>query len=165
MRSFVIGCAFAAAAVALPNAQRPAPVEIPKGSNTLYGRVVEAGTDAPVAGAAVTLTGFFDPGGKPVAVLPRNAEPIVTPSASAPRTVITNGEGYYFFRDLPAGRYAVATRGIGFIDDAYPMRVVEVPDSDKPTAANMRLRRHAAISGRVVDEHGEPVVGIPMMAF
>ena len=155
----------AAATTALLHAQRPAPVEIPKGTNVLYGRVLESGTDAPVGGAAVTLTGFFDRSGKPAATLPRSANPIVSPEASAPRTVVTNGDGYYFFRGLPAGRYAIATIGLGYVDSGYRLRIVEIADSDKPTTANMRLRKYAAITGRVVDEQGEPVVGIPMMAL
>ena len=39
----------AATTAALVHAQRPAPIEIPKGTNVLYGRILEAATDAPVA--------------------------------------------------------------------------------------------------------------------
>ena len=113
----------------------------------------------------MTLTGFFDPGGKPVATLPRNANPQVTPSASAPRTMITNGEGYFFFRDLPAGRYALAALAFGYVESGYRLRVVDVAESDKPTAANLRIQKFAAVTGRVVDEQGEPVVGIQMTAL
>jgi hypothetical protein len=157
--------AVATGTVALLRAQRPAPVEIPKGTNVLFGRVLESGTDAPVSGAAVTLTGFFDRSGRPVATLPRSANPIVSPEASAPRTVVTNGEGYYFLRELPAGRYAIGTVAVGYVDSGYRLRVVEVPDSDKPTVANFRIQKHAAIAGRVVDEQGEPVVGIQVTAL
>ncbi|HEX5214045.1 MAG TPA: carboxypeptidase-like regulatory domain-containing protein [Vicinamibacterales bacterium] len=131
----------------------------------MFGRVLESGSDAPVSGAAVTLTGFFDPDGKPVAALPRSANPIVSSEASAPRTVVTNGEGYYVFRALPAGRYAIAVLGLGYVDSGYRLRVVEVAESGKPTASNLRIQKFAAITGRVVDEQGEPVVGIQITAL
>ena len=54
----------AALSSTLVQAQGPAP-PMPAGTNVLVGRVVEVGTDAPVGGAIVTLTGHFDAAGKP----------------------------------------------------------------------------------------------------
>src|SRR5205807_2592208 len=62
------------------------------------GQVIEAGTDAPVAGATVfVMFGGEAPG----------------PSAPAP-TMVTDGDGRFAFDALPAGRYIIAAHKTGF---------------------------------------------------
>ena len=149
----------AALSVSLLHAQRPERPAIARGTNVLFGQVLDAGTDAPVAGAVVTLIGFIAPAGQADAVLPRSAE---APGASAPRLVMTNGDGYFFFRELPAGRYAVSAQAFGYVNQTYPLRLVELIDSDRPATVSLRIAKHAAIAGRVLDERGEPVAGAPV---
>jgi hypothetical protein len=148
--------------VASLHAQRPVGPEIPKGTNVLFGRVIDAGTDAPVGDAIVTLNGFFDSAGRPLQTLPRTVE---TPETSPPRSVMTNGDGYFFFRDLPPGRYAVSALAFGYISSTYPLRVVELAGSDKPVTIPLPLQKFAAIEGRVLDDLGEPLGGVPVMAL
>ena len=138
-------------------AQRQGP-EIATGTNVLLGRVVDTGTGAPVAGAVVTLTGHFDASGRALASLPRSFEP----GASPPRSVLTNGDGYFLFRDLPAGRYSVAALAFGYLSRPYPLRIIEISDSGKPTIASVPLAKYATISGTVMDERGDPIVGAPV---
>lgn len=141
------------------HAQTPPP--LPKGTNVLLGRVLDMGSDGPVAGAIVTLTGHFDASGKPLATI--SLEPV--PGAPAGRNVFTTAEGYFVFRDLPAGRYSIATRGFGYINTDFPPQVIEITDSGKPLPVELHLWKYAAISGRVIDGRGESVVGMPVSAL
>ena len=156
-RLFGIGVLGAMASV---HAQAPAPA-MPPGTNVLLGRVVEIGTDAPVGGAIVTLIGYFDASEKPVMRVPqaRGLEPL--PSKS----VMTTSDGDFVFRDLPAGFLTASIRAPGYVINDYPPTAVEIRDGQKPTVVRLRIWKYAALGGRVVDEHGEPVTGIPVTAL
>lgn len=122
---------------ALP-AQAPAP-SIPNGTNVVLGRVVEIGTTVPVAGAIVTLTGHVDASGKPVTPNPIARGPELPPSLN----VMTTADGYFVFRNLPAGLFTAATRAHGYMDNDFPPTVVEIRDSMK-SASGIAARRSAA---------------------
>jgi hypothetical protein len=149
--------AFAGLGATLVQAQAPAP-PMPNGANVLLGRVVEVGTDASVGGAMVTLIGHFDASGKPATPNPITRE--MPPNLN----VMTTAEGHFVFRNLPAGLFTITTRAFGYVSHDFPPMVVEVRDSPKPTELQLRVWKYAAIGGRVVDERGEPVTGIPAPA-
>ncbi len=107
----------------------------------------------------VTLIGHFDASGKPATPDPLRRE--LPPSLS----VMTTTDGYFVFRNLPAGLFTAATRAYGYLNNDFPPNVVEVRDSPKPTEFQLRVWKYAAIGGRVVDERGEPVTGIPVSAL
>ena len=151
----------ALAATLVVQAQQGAPVPIPRGPNVLVGRVVDVGGDTPVGGAIVTIVGFFDETGKPSPSLPE----FQGRTLAEGRNVMTTGDGYFVFRDLPAGRFSLTVRALGYVNSDYPMKAIEIADGAKPPMATLRLRRHAAIGGRVVDERGEPVVGMRVEAL
>jgi len=134
---------------------------MPAGTNVVLGRVIEVGTDAPVGGAIVTLTGHFDAAGKPAAptlgVRATELPPVVN--------VMTTADGYFVFRNLPAGMFTAAIRALGYMNSDFPPTLIEIRDSQKPTEVQFRVWRFAAIGGRVVDEHGEPVAGILVSAL
>ena len=131
---------------------------MPNGTNVLLGRVVEMGTDAPVGGAMVTLIGHFDASGKAAAIEFGMPGP---PSLN----VMTTADGYFVFRNLPAGLFTAATRAYGYMNSDFPPTVVEIRDSPKATELQLRVCKYAAIGGRVVDERGEPVTGVPVSAL
>src|SRR5262249_44774128 len=64
------------------------------GNGIIVGRAVDAAGSRPVAGAVVTLT------------LP----------GSAPLRVMTDAQGQFAFRDLPAGRFTVTASRAGYVD-------------------------------------------------
>jgi hypothetical protein len=151
------------AAVGIPHAQGPSPPPpIPKGTNVLFGRILEIGTGQPVGGAVVTLIGYFEASGRPAERLPQSW---MSPLASTPRSVLTTSDGYFFFRELPAGRYSISAEAFGYVFDTYPLRIVEVTNRTTPTEVSLRIWKAGAIAGTVVDEQGEPVVGVPVTAF
>ena len=124
---------------------------IPKGPNVLAGRVVEITTDAPVAGAVVTLTS--------------PSPDIRAPQRPSLRNVMTAADGSFVFRDLPAGKYTVTITAFGYVRSDYPPHGVELADNAKPTLLTLRVWKYGSISGRVFDERGEPVVGVPVHAL
>ena len=131
----------AALGATLLQAQAPAP-PMPSGTNVLLGRVVEIGTDAPVGGAMVTLIGHFDASGKPSTPSPIARGPESPPSLS----VMTTADGYFVFRNLPAGLFTAATRAHGYMNNDFPPTVVEIRDSQKPTELQLRVWKYAAIT-------------------
>jgi hypothetical protein len=78
---------------------------------------------------------------------------------------VTTGDGWFVFRELPAGRYSIAAAAFGHVASEYPPYLVDIVDGVRPPAVSLRLWRHGAISGRVLDERGEPVAGIPVTAL
>ena len=145
--------------VALAHAQIPTAAPMPKGTNTLLGRVVEMGTETPVAGAIVTVIGHFNASGRPAT--PDAGSRDLPPSVN----LMTTAEGYFVARNLPAGRFSIVTRALGYLNNEFPPSVVEVRDNPKPTEMQLRVWKHAAIGGRVVDERGEPVSGVLVFAL
>jgi hypothetical protein len=80
------------------------------------------------------------------------------------RTAFTDGQGRYEFRELPAGRFTLSVAKSGFVTMQYgqtrpyesgkPIELAEAQVLDK---ADVALPRGSAVSGRIVDEFGEPV--------
>jgi hypothetical protein len=142
---------------ALTQAQGQA-TPMPRGGNVLLGRVVEMGTESPVGGAVVVAIASADAGGKPITLDPTSR--VQPPSAS----VMSTGSGYFVFRDLPAGRFSVVTRAAGYVSNESPPFVVEVIDGQKTSEIIQRVWKYGAIGGRLVDERGEPITGMPVHA-
>jgi len=142
--------------------QLPTASPMPSGSNVLVGRVLDVAGDEPIAGAVVTLIGYFDAPDRPAARLPSSW---TSPLATSPRSVLTSADGYFLFRDLPAGRFSLDAAAFGYASISYPLHVVELTDGVRPVSVPVRLSRLGSISGTVIDEQGEPVVGVPVTAL
>jgi hypothetical protein len=134
----------------------------------LVGRVVDAGTNAPLAGVVVNLIG--GPAG----------------ARQPDWRVISDSEGRFMFRNLPAGRYEIQTSiagrnafspngfvvtGMAFPEGPYldggfgqrrpkgPLRAIDLADGQRIGDLVVRLWKPAGIEGRLVDEAGEPLAG------
>ena len=136
----------------LPGTGPPLPAT---GTGAISGVVTDAVTGRPIAGAVVSLS---IQGRGAVGRVPR---------------MVTDGRGRFVFRDLPAAtdyvlnasRFGYANGGYGRTSpDAATVRLRLADDQWLPDA-NVRLWRLGAISGRVVDEHNEPVVGTAVRVF
>jgi hypothetical protein len=146
-----------ALAASIVRAQAPEPT-MPVGANTMLGRVTEVGSGAPVGGSIVTLTGHFDASGRPATPNPAAFGAETPPSVN----VMATADGYFVVRNLPAGRFTATVRAFGYVNSDFPPTVVEIGDSPRPTEIDLRVWKHAALGGRVFDERGEPVAGIPV---
>ena len=136
------------------------------GRAAILGRVVEAGSTTGVAGAVVMLSGAAL--GRPDAVFTNGA-------LGGARRVVADAQGQFVFRDLPPGSYTIDATAVGYVDGVYGQhriiqmrrsldltRTIQIAESDQRMQATINMFRKGGISGRVVDEAGEPMVGIEL---
>jgi hypothetical protein len=126
-------------------AQKPADAK-GKPAGVIRGRITAADTGRPLRRAQVTVSAS-DSGER--------------------RTAATNSRGEYEVRELPVGRYTLfASRG-GYQGLSYgsrlpgePGSVVSLDEEETRGDVDFALPRAAVISGRVVDETGDPLAGV-----
>jgi hypothetical protein len=146
-RLILLGVAIASAGVLRAQVNTPPPGE--SGTGAISGTVVDAQTGAPIGGAVVSLN--------------------VAGRAAMSRQ-LTDRKGRFVFLGLPASdRFHLNATGSGYVDGGYgrtPDRTagagIRLADGEWFSDAHIRLWRPAALSGRVLDERGEPVVGVPV---
>jgi hypothetical protein len=129
-----------------PSSPRPA-------SGVVVGQVIDAGTGKGIGGALVTLSRIDD-------------APLLKPSNSSGLTLVATGDGRYAFRSLGAGRYTISASKPGYLSGGFGARrpggmrqLLVLTEGEEFAASPITLWRHAVISGLVVDDAGEPVVG------
>jgi Carboxypeptidase regulatory-like domain len=129
-----------------PTRDRQRPI---KGTAILKGHVVDAATGQPLRRVNVNALGESGRGG-----------------------AITDGEGRFEIRDLPAGRYSVTAHRTGYLSGTFGQRVVqgagtfiEVVDGQTVDKIVVRMTRGGVITGRVVDEFGDPAVNVSVQAL
>lgn len=83
------------------------------------------------------------------------------------RLTLTDAQGTYEFKDLPAGRYTVNADKGGYVGLAYgqtrplePGKPLEILDGQTVEKIDFALPRGGVITGHVVDEYGEPVADV-----
>jgi protocatechuate 3,4-dioxygenase beta subunit len=162
--------AFLLAGVVSGQQNQPIPASpLKHGTAVLLGRVVEAGSTTGVAGAAVMING----GG-----LGRDTDAFVDGTSGGPRRVITNNNGQFVFRNLPAGAYSISTTAVGFVPGSFGqtrviqfargldlVRTLQINENDRLVDATLQMWRMAGISGRVLDEAGEPMINVPVQVL
>ncbi|HVQ42198.1 MAG TPA: carboxypeptidase-like regulatory domain-containing protein, partial [Vicinamibacterales bacterium] len=142
------------------------PPPLKPGAAVILGRVVEAGSTTGVAGAVVVLSG---------GALGRPDTAFTNGTPGGPRRVVADAQGQFVFRDLPPGTYNIDTTAAGYVDGVYGqkriiqirrtldlIRTVNITESDRLVQATIEMFRKGGISGRVVDEAGEPMVGMSL---
>jgi hypothetical protein len=143
---------------------------------SIEGVVTRLDTGAPVIGAQVTLT-VLNPltsallaGADPATVLAMQAaQPVAqTPPPQIP-PVITDSEGKFAFKNLAGGAYSMNAAASGFVRQGYGQRTPngQVPPFALAANQNMkdvalRLTPAGTVSGRILDENGQPALGIPV---
>ena len=88
------------------------------------------------------------------------------------KTALTDAQGRYEFKDLPAGRFNVSVSKSGFVTMQYgqsrpfePGRPIELADAQMMDKADVALPRGSVLAGRVVDEFGEAVAEADVTAM
>jgi len=137
-------------------AQTPTPAP---GRGVIVGQVIDAVTGEPILDAIVTL-GASSAGG-----------PSALASASAQR-VFVDDRGRFAFTGLARGAYAIAASRAGYADGGYgrtkPSGLpseLNLADGAHATDLKIRMWKLATVSGTVLDEAGDPVVGVTVRAL
>ena len=127
--------------------------EKPSGTTTaaafrITGRVVNSITNAPVPGAYV----------------------VMATTSNLNRTVRTGADGSFMFAQIPAGRYILAARRKGYVEQMYLQHeqfttaILVGPNLNSEDLV-FPLAPEGAISGEVTDEAGEPVQSAKILLF
>ena len=123
----------------------------------IVGQVVDAATGMPVDEAIVRLT------------MPKFLENLPTTPKGR---VMADGEGGFFFADLPPGEYFVQATKDGYAPGTYGQRrawgqsqLVSLAEGERLSDVRLRLWKYGVIAGTVMDEAGEPVVGVAVRAL
>src|SRR2546425_8172078 len=116
------------------------------------GRVVDAESHSPIAGARVVLF---------------PAEQMLPPGATGPQQAMTDVNGQFVCDAVAPGRYRIDAQKIGFapLADASNSSVLEVTAGHALTGLELRLKKGGAITGRIVDAGGEPLPWIMVSAL
>jgi hypothetical protein len=119
----------------------------------VLGRVIDADTSVPVPHATVTLLGATSPD--------RTRE-----------EVIADADGRFVFHSLARGYYRLQAHKAGLIFAEYgqrwpegPFQQLYVAAGQPVTEATVRMWKPGAIGGVVVDDAGEPAVGVHVRAL
>ena len=122
----------------------------PKGTAVLKGQVLAAGSGTPVRRAQVRANSFEGRGGG---------------------VTSTDADGRFEIRELPAGRYNVSASKGGFVMGQFGQRrpgepgtPIDLSDGQTAEKVNFLLSRGSVISGKIVDDGGEPVSGTMVAA-
>lgn len=148
----------------------PGFIEAPKGTAAISGVVTDATTGRPIEGAVVGLG--VTTGGSIILTLPRT---------------VTDPKGRFLFRDLaPSTKYYIRASRVGYAparfgasgprmpsDRFSDLEMMSTDDTVTISVAadqwvgdlKVQLWRLGSIAGRVVDERGEPVVGVAVRGF
>ena len=112
------------------------------GTGRIRGRIVSGDTGSPVRRAQVRLA---------------------APEIGA-KSALTDAEGRYEFRDLPAGRFSMTATKSGFVTMNYGQtrpfesgKAIELTEGQAIERADIAMPRGSVIAGRLLDEFGDPV--------
>lgn len=84
------------------------------------------------------------------------------------RGATTDAEGKFVFDGVEAGNYFLMVQKQGFVPErrtGYAGRSIRVTAGQEVSGLEYKLQPQAVITGRVVDDEGEPVQGIPVMVM
>ena len=150
----------AMSAIGFGQAQRPVRNPVPSGKGAISGRVIDAATKRPLARARVRL----QPRG-------RYAEWAPGIEADPARQVTTGASGEFKFTDLGPIEYDLTASRAGYSESGAgktwargSYAPIQVSQDQTISAVEILLWPMGELIGRVVDERGLPVAGVPVRA-
>jgi hypothetical protein len=136
------------------------PAQPAASTGLVVGVVVDAVSGKAIPDAVVTIA-LRTTGGAPAPTI-----------ANVPQRVMTDPTGRFAFTGLPAAGFVLRATKAGYaapdnslrLDPAGGMADLDLRDGERVTNASLSLSKYAAISGRVTDDLGDPVVGVTVRA-
>jgi len=123
---------------------------------------------APPAGAGGLSGAVKDNDGNPV----RRSTVTITGDMRLERTTVADDDGRFSFTGLPSGRFTITAKKAGYPEMSYgakrPFRTgsgVFLQDGQQVRDLALTLARGAALTGTVYDDRGQPMPGVPVMAW
>lgn len=120
------------------------------GKSTLRGRVVAADSGQPLRRAQVRVS---------------------SQELRENRMTTTDGDGKFEFKELPAGRYTVFASKGSYVGLSYgqqrpfePGKPLEILEAQTVEKVDFALPRGGVITGRILDEFGEPLADVQVVA-
>jgi Carboxypeptidase regulatory-like domain len=115
---------------------------------TVGGSVVRSGTNEPLTKARIVLRAEDE-------------------RSSPPHVTVTNAQGQFTIEDIPPGRYVLRVERNGYMGKTYgeddqgnSSTILTLKPAQHMTDLVFRLQRCGVISGRILDDDGEPVEGV-----
>jgi hypothetical protein len=134
-----------------PNSQPPKDSQPVTGRSTIRGRIVAADDGQPMRRATVRITAA---------------------ELRGTRMAVSDDDGRYEFRELPAGRYSITASKTAFVFWSYGQTQPASPgvplvlgQDQTANAIDIRLLRGAVITGRISDEFGDPMPNASVMVM
>jgi hypothetical protein len=153
-----------------------------RGTGVIIGRVVDADSGQPIPGAIVQLnvTPAAPAQGQGASALVGSSGAVAIVGNGGgtiqinqngpdnPQTrVLTDADGQFAFRDIAAGQCRFVVEAQGYSGGGYhqvqvdgPSEALDVAADQHVTDVALKMWKEAVITGRVLDEAGEPVVGV-----
>ena len=136
-----------------------------------FGGAQPPARDTPPAAGTASIRGrVTDATGRPLA----RAQVTAGPNAGRieGRVVLTDGDGRYEIVNLPAGTYTIFATKTNYVRTAWgeqrpegPGKRIPVADGQKLTNVDVRMMHTGAITGKLVDEFGDPVADVFVQAL
>ena len=174
MRSLVTVCAAVVVGlVAALEAQQPPPAQNAPivRTSSISGQVIDGDTGDFIGGAVVrlsmrTLAAAAAASGRGAG---RNGQPLSAAEMAATSGmdfVMSDAEGRFVFHDLPQGPAQLTATIGGYVErPGATQRPVQLAVGQHVSDVKLRLVKTASVSGVIVDEAGEPLVGVQLRAL
>ncbi len=102
----------------------------------------------------------------------RRAQVRISGSEVAPKAALTDAEGRFEFRELPAGRFTLQASKSGYVNVQYGQtrpfesgKPIELADKQGLDNADISMPRGSVIAGRIVDEFGDAIPDVSVTAM
>src|SRR5882724_13554494 len=127
-----------------------------------FALILEGGTGLPSEAAGADLQGVVVRAGGTEPVTKANITLQDISENSRTFTAVASDAGKFIFRGVPAGKYELTVTRPGYVQSDQSLTLEDDP---RPRSVIVALNPTGAISGRIFDEFGEPVIGAEVRAM
>jgi hypothetical protein len=142
----------------------------PAGTSAISGHVIDGMTGKPIGGAIVSLLELYS---GPTEFPLENSGYMIVTSSNELSHVLTDAEGRFAFEHLSSGGLTLCARKPGWAGGSYGQpswgsresEWIDLANGQRVDRIALSMWREPTISGHLLDEAGEPIVGATVQAF